>query len=187
MSWYVTRALHVPRIPTVSSQSETLDKSFEKPLRQHLETYRTIVHVRTFSLKLSCAFDPASDAGAVCLVREGAQREEQHHPRYREAEHESQGAKWVPTTDPSLAFFSDDRGPDLQSFRQALVVLQRQVDELDELKARHYEEILEHEEEVWDVVQGKASASPRPIKCRISQINREPKDMRRRPLDNGRI
>ena len=58
---------------------------------------------------------------------------------------------------------------------------------LDELKARHYEEILEHEEEVWDVVQGKASASPRPIKCRISQINREPKDMRRRPLDNGRI
>ena len=86
-----------------------------------------------------------------------------------------------------LAFLSDDRGPDLQSFRQALVVLQRQVDELDELKARHYEEILEHEEEVWDVVQGKASPSPRPIKCRISQINRGPKDMRRRSLDNGRV
>lgn len=36
-----------------------------------------------------------------------------------------------------------------------MVVLQRQVDELDELKAGHYAEIVEHEEEVWDVVQGK--------------------------------
>lgn len=45
---------------------------------------------------------------------------------------------------------------DLQSFREALNVLQRQVDELDDLKAQHYQEIIEHEEEVWDVVQGKA-------------------------------
>ena len=44
---------------------------------------------------------------------------------------------------------------DLQTFRQALTVLQRQVDEFDSLKAHHYEEIIEHEEEVWDVVQGK--------------------------------
>lgn len=48
---------------------------------------------------------------------------------------------------------------DLQTFREALVVLQRQVDELDELKAAHYQEIIEHEEEVWDVVQGKVSQS----------------------------
>jgi hypothetical protein len=34
-------------------------------------------------------------------------------------------------------------------------VLQRQVDDLDQLKSQHYEEIIEHEEEVWDVVQGK--------------------------------
>ena len=26
---------------------------------------------------------------------------------------------------------------------------------MDELKARHYQEIVEHEEEVWDFVQGK--------------------------------
>jgi hypothetical protein len=45
--------------------------------------------------------------------------------------------------------------PDLQSFREALAVLQRQVDGLDDLKAQHYQEIMEHEEEVWDVVQGK--------------------------------
>jgi hypothetical protein len=44
---------------------------------------------------------------------------------------------------------------DLQSFREALNVLQRQVDDLDELKTAHYQEILEHEEEVWDAVQGK--------------------------------
>ena len=44
---------------------------------------------------------------------------------------------------------------DLQTFREALAVLQRQVDELDELKAHHYQEIVEHEEEVWDFVQGK--------------------------------
>ena len=34
-------------------------------------------------------------------------------------------------------------------------MLQRQVDDLDELKAHHYQEIMEHEEEVWDFVQGK--------------------------------
>jgi hypothetical protein len=44
---------------------------------------------------------------------------------------------------------------DLQSFREALSVLQRQVEDLDQLKAGHYAEIMEHEEEVWDVVQGK--------------------------------
>jgi hypothetical protein len=44
---------------------------------------------------------------------------------------------------------------DLQSFREALGVLQRQVEDLDQLKAGHYAEIMEHEEEVWDVVQGK--------------------------------
>jgi hypothetical protein len=48
--------------------------------------------------------------------------------------------------------------PDLQSFREALQVLQRQVDDLDELKARHYQEIMEHEEEIWDFVQGKVSS-----------------------------
>ena len=34
-------------------------------------------------------------------------------------------------------------------------MLQRQVDDLDELKAHHYQEIMEHEEEIWDFVQGK--------------------------------
>lgn len=46
---------------------------------------------------------------------------------------------------------------DLQSFREALAVLQRQVDDLDELKLMHYQKIIEHEEGVWDVVQGKVS------------------------------
>lgn len=38
-------------------------------------------------------------------------------------------------------------------------MLQRQVDDLDELKAHHYHEIMEHEEEVWDFVQGKVCFS----------------------------
>lgn len=38
-------------------------------------------------------------------------------------------------------------------------MLQRQVDDLDELKAHHYQEIMEHEEEVWDFVQGKVCSS----------------------------
>jgi hypothetical protein len=46
---------------------------------------------------------------------------------------------------------------DLQSFREALSVLQQQVDDLDELKVNHYQEIVEHEEQVWDSVQSKVS------------------------------
>lgn len=34
-------------------------------------------------------------------------------------------------------------------------MLQRQVDDLDELKAHYYQEIMEHEDGVWDFVQGK--------------------------------
>jgi hypothetical protein len=47
--------------------------------------------------------------------------------------------------------------PDLQSFREALVILQRQVDELDEIKSRHYQEIIDHEDAVWNTVQAKTS------------------------------
>ena len=52
---------------------------------------------------------------------------------------------------------------DLQSFREALQVLQRQVDDLDELKANHYQDIMEHEDEVWDVVQGKVRFIRKPV------------------------
>jgi hypothetical protein len=55
----------------------------------------------------------------------------------------------------SFRISSDFVSLDLQSFREALAVLQRQVDDLDELKVSHYHEIIEHEEEVWDVVQSK--------------------------------
>lgn len=48
---------------------------------------------------------------------------------------------------------------DLQTFREALLVLQRQVDELDTMKESHYREIVEHEEQVWDVVQAKVFLS----------------------------
>ncbi|KAI9466747.1 hypothetical protein BJY52DRAFT_1141483 [Lactarius psammicola] len=100
--------------------SETLDKQFEKPLRQHLDAYRTIVHERSSSYER--ALREKSN-----IIRETEMRNMNRKER------------------------------NLQSFREALTVLQRQVNDLDQLKSRHYEEIIEHEEEVWDVVQGKVS------------------------------
>ncbi|KIJ70313.1 hypothetical protein HYDPIDRAFT_78105 [Hydnomerulius pinastri MD-312] len=104
--------------------AETLDKSFEKPLRQHLDTYKTIVHERSASY-------------------EKALREKSEIIRHTE------------TTN------MNKKQRNLQSFREALTVLQRQVDELDGLKAQHYQEIMEHEEEVWDVVQAKVCVGVR--------------------------
>lgn len=49
----------------------------------------------------------------------------------------------------------------LQSFREALTVLQRQVDELDDLKIAHYQEIVDHEVEVWEGVQNKVCLAVR--------------------------
>ncbi len=37
-------------------------------------------------------------------------------------------------------------------FRTTLSILQAQVDELDQLKSSHYQNILEHEHESWDSV-----------------------------------
>ncbi|KAJ6599292.1 hypothetical protein DFH09DRAFT_31488 [Mycena vulgaris] len=98
--------------------AETLDKKFEKPLRQHMDTYRTIVSER------SASYERALKEKSQ-IIRDTEMRNMNRKER------------------------------NLQSFREALVVLQRQVDELDDLKAAHYQEIVEHEEEVWDVVQGK--------------------------------
>ncbi|ESK97497.1 hypothetical protein Moror_17676 [Moniliophthora roreri MCA 2997] len=98
--------------------AETLDKNFEKPLRQHLDTYRIIVTERSASYERALK-------GKSEIIRQTERRNMNRKER------------------------------NLQSFREALAVLQRQVDELDELKAGHYQEIIEHEEEVWDVVQGK--------------------------------
>ncbi|GBE79248.1 Protein IVY1 [Sparassis crispa] len=98
--------------------ADTLDKQFEKPLRQHLENYRTVVADRSNS--------------------------------YERALHEKSSI--IRQTEMGNM---KKKNRNLQTFREALSVLQRQVDELDELKAHHYQEIVEHEEEVWDVVQGK--------------------------------
>lgn len=64
---------------------------------------------------------------------------------------------------PILPIWSQPYLIDLQSFREALSVLQRQVDELDELKLSHYQQIMEHEEEVWDQVQNKVRLLNHPL------------------------
>ncbi|KAH9938439.1 uncharacterized protein B0H18DRAFT_1081107 [Fomitopsis serialis] len=104
--------------------AETLDKQFEKPLRQHLENYRSVVTERSNTY-------------------ERALREKSNIIRETEMGNLKK------------------KGRNLQTFREALTILQRQVDELDELKAQHYEEIIDHEEEVWDFVQGKVCLAVR--------------------------
>ncbi|OWZ65273.1 hypothetical protein AYX15_03221 [Cryptococcus neoformans] len=49
------------------------------------------------------------------------------------------------------------RKRDLKQFRQALEELQKQVDELDSIKAGYHEEVLEGEEEVWGTVLGRVA------------------------------
>ncbi|OCH94246.1 hypothetical protein OBBRIDRAFT_769910 [Obba rivulosa] len=98
--------------------AETLDKKVEKPMRQHLENYRTVVTER------SAAYEKA--------VREKS-------ALIRETEASSRRRK----------------GRNLQSFRETLLALQGMVDELEELRVQHYQEIVEHEEEIWDFVQSK--------------------------------
>ncbi|CAK5276021.1 unnamed protein product [Mycena citricolor] len=98
--------------------AETLDKKVEKPLKQHLDTYKTIVAERSASYERTL-----KDKSQI--IRDTEMRNMNKKER------------------------------NLQSFREALTVLQRQVDDLDDLKVAHYQEIVEHEEEVWNVVQGK--------------------------------
>ncbi|KLO15651.1 hypothetical protein SCHPADRAFT_849174 [Schizopora paradoxa] len=64
----------------------------------------------------------------------------------------------------------------LRSFREALAVLQRQVEELDEMRADHYHEVLQHEEEVWDFVQGKVSVVIRTTLDVIDRITTKSSD-----------
>ncbi|KIY67351.1 hypothetical protein CYLTODRAFT_353384 [Cylindrobasidium torrendii FP15055 ss-10] len=99
--------------------ADTIDKKFEKPLRQHLDGYKSVVNERSASY-------------------ERALREKSRIIKETETRNMKRGK---------------DRN--LQNFRQALSVLQRQVDDLDDLKVAHYREIIEHEEEVWNVVQSK--------------------------------
>ncbi|KAF9782285.1 hypothetical protein BJ322DRAFT_1111156 [Thelephora terrestris] len=98
--------------------ADSLDRKFEKPLKHHLDGYKSVVSDRSSTY-------------------ERALKEKSRIIRQTELSN------------------LNKRTRNLQSFREALQVLQRQVDDLDELKARHYEEIMEHEEEVWDFVQGK--------------------------------
>jgi hypothetical protein len=46
---------------------------------------------------------------------------------------------------------------DLQSFRRALATLQAHVDDLDALKATHYIEVLEGEQDAWETIASKVS------------------------------
>jgi hypothetical protein len=92
--------------------------------------------------------------GPLSILRTRPSRKEPSNSRHRDAKYEQEGKEYIC----SLRFshnLVDQLDLDLKTFREALSVLQRQVNDLDELKASHYQEIVEHEEQVWDVVQGK--------------------------------
>jgi len=52
MYWCVESSNYPREILEHVHQAETIDKKFEKPLRQHLETYRTIVTVCAITVPL---------------------------------------------------------------------------------------------------------------------------------------
>ncbi|KAK7061531.1 RRM domain-containing protein [Favolaschia claudopus] len=99
--------------------AETLDKKFEKPLRQHLDTYKAVVAER------SASYERALRAKSE-IIRATEMRNMQRKER------------------------------NLQSFREALGVLQRQVDELDDLKVAHYQVVLRSTMDVFDKFTAKA-------------------------------
>ncbi|KAF8322204.1 hypothetical protein DL93DRAFT_2072066 [Clavulina sp. PMI_390] len=66
---------------------------------------------------------------------------------------------------------------DLNSFRAALATLQKQVQDLDRLKAEYYTEVLTHEEETWDGVMDKVALVARSsleVYDRISSKSSDP-------------
>ncbi|KZV69144.1 hypothetical protein PENSPDRAFT_743995 [Peniophora sp. CONT] len=100
--------------------AETLQNNFEKPLRQHLDTYRSTVQERSASYE-----------------RTLKEKSKIIHDLEKRNFNVRKGER------------------NMQTFREALTSLQRHVDSLDELKAEHYEQIVEHEQQVWEGVQGK--------------------------------
>ncbi|PAV20692.1 cytochrome P450 [Pyrrhoderma noxium] len=103
--------------------SDSIDKQFERPLRQHLETYRTTVTERSASY-------------------EKVLREKSRIIRQTEMENMNLGRK---------------KNRNLQTFREAL-------------------EIMDHEEEVWDFVQGKVSLVVRSTLDVIDRITAKASD-----------
>jgi uncharacterized protein YlxW (UPF0749 family) len=55
---------------------------------------------------------------------------------------------------------------DLNSFRAALATLQAQVNDLDKLKSDYYQQVLEHEQHIWDGVLGNVC----PPSLRLSRL-----------------
>ncbi|WWC68675.1 uncharacterized protein I206_102608 [Kwoniella pini CBS 10737] len=74
---------------------------------------------------------------------------------YEKALHEQSGK--IRKTEAENLRHGRRRKRDLQQFRQALAELQRQVDELDSMKAGYHEEVLEGEDEIWDTVLNKVA------------------------------
>ncbi|PVG04055.1 hypothetical protein CPB86DRAFT_721580 [Serendipita vermifera] len=71
---------------------------------------------------------------------------------------------------------------DLQTFRKTLATLQNHVDDLDRLKAAHYQQILEHEVDVWNRVLDKTSFTIRSTLDVFERISAKASDPMLEPL-----
>ncbi|KAG8963724.1 hypothetical protein FRC03_002624 [Tulasnella sp. 419] len=71
---------------------------------------------------------------------------------------------------------------DLNSFRNALNILQAQVNDLDRLKTDYYASVLQHENEVWEFVMGKVSLSVRSTLDVYDRITAKSSDPHLEPL-----
>ncbi|KAG9002820.1 hypothetical protein FRB94_003623 [Tulasnella sp. JGI-2019a] len=120
----------------------------EKPLRQHLESYKSSVSERSAAYERTLI-----DRSRVI----------------RQTEKES-------------LLTGRRRQRDLASFRQALSILQAQVDDLDRLKSDYYESVLMHEENVWDAVLGKVAFSVRSTLDVYDRITSKASDPQLEPL-----
>jgi len=118
-------------------------------------TERSFMYGSSFRLLLTLNHRGLNPLGSFSVLRECASRKESIHKGYGDAQPEQKGKEYVTCTFSNSSRFNLTSNSDLQSFREALNILQRQVDELDDLKASHYREIVDHEEKVWEVVQAK--------------------------------
>ncbi|CAE6449110.1 unnamed protein product [Rhizoctonia solani] len=101
----------------------------------------TIVH--KFEIPLRQGFETyKSTVAARTAEYERALTEKSHLIRKTEADNMRVGRKKL---------------RDLNSFRAALATLQAQVNDLDKLKSDYYQQVLEHEQTIWDGVLGNVS------------------------------
>lgn len=94
-------------------------------------------------------------------------------------------SKIIKKTEAESVATSRRKQRDLQAFRKTLSALQAHVDDLDRLKAQHYQEIFAHEIQVWNVVMDKTSLVVRSSLDIFERLSAKSSDPMLEPLMNS--